>query len=160
MIASRQRGATLFIALILLVVLTVLALSSYNLSSLNQKVVGNAQFRAEMEARAIQPVELVINDYTKFLTPPTSVTTLTSGQVTVAVTGPVCQSRTPSLGESQVITSESGAPTPGGGGTSGGGSQYFDTHWRVAATATHSVTGGTATLTEGVKIKANDLDCP
>ena len=40
---SRQRGATLLVTLIMLVVLTLFAVTAFNLSSVNLKIVGNFQ---------------------------------------------------------------------------------------------------------------------
>lgn len=153
--AARQRGVTLLIALFLLIALTILGIAAYNSSALNQKVVGNAQFRTEIEGRAQQAVEQVVNDYTKFQTP--TATTTTSSTTSVTTQAPTCVSAEPSPGESQVLSSASAAPTASGTTTA---ALMTDTNWRITATVTDSNTGSVATVSQGVKIRANDLACP
>ena len=57
----RQRGATLIIALIMLVLLTLFAVSSFNTAQTNVKVVGNMQQKAEALNAAQQAVEIVLS---------------------------------------------------------------------------------------------------
>ena len=56
-----QRGATLFIALVMLVMLTMFAVSSLNSSTTNLKVVGNMQSRGEALNAAQETIETVIS---------------------------------------------------------------------------------------------------
>ena len=65
----RQRGATLFIGLVMLVVLTLFALSAFQTSSTNLKTVGNMQEREEAQNAAQQVIDTVISTAT-FLTNP------------------------------------------------------------------------------------------
>jgi len=58
---SSQRGTTLFIALVMLVMLTMFAVSSLNSSTTNLKVVGNMQSRSEALNAAQDAVETVIS---------------------------------------------------------------------------------------------------
>ena len=57
----RQRGATLIIALIMLVLLTLFAVSSFNTAQTNVKVVGNMQQKAEALNAAQQAIETVLS---------------------------------------------------------------------------------------------------
>ena len=57
----RQRGTTLVIALIMLVLLTLFAVSSLNTSRTNLKVVGNMQQRNEALNASQQTIEAVIS---------------------------------------------------------------------------------------------------
>ena len=57
----RQRGATLVIALIMLVVITLLAVSSFGTTQMNLKVVGNMQSRSEALNATQQAIETVIS---------------------------------------------------------------------------------------------------
>lgn len=57
----RQRGATLIIALIMLVLLTLFAVSSFNTANTNLKVVGNMQQKTEALNAAQQAVETVVS---------------------------------------------------------------------------------------------------
>ena len=57
----KQRGTTLIIALIMLVLLTLFAVSSFNTANTNLKVVGNMQQRSEALNAAQQAIESVIS---------------------------------------------------------------------------------------------------
>jgi Tfp pilus assembly protein PilX len=57
----RQRGATLVVALILLVVITLLAVSALGTTTMQLKVVGNMQARNEALAAAQQAIEAAIS---------------------------------------------------------------------------------------------------
>ena len=68
----RQRGVTLIIGMIMLVLITVMVISAYSLSSTNFKAVGNMQFRNEAIAAANKAIEQVVgtNFTTGFITVP------------------------------------------------------------------------------------------
>ena len=57
----RQSGATLLIGLIMLVLLTLMAVTSFNLGKSNLQIVGNMQFRNETVRAAEQAVEQAIS---------------------------------------------------------------------------------------------------
>ncbi len=60
----RQRGATLVVGLIMLVMVTLLMVSAFTLSGNNLKAVGNMQYRNEAIAAANMAIEQTINlDY-------------------------------------------------------------------------------------------------
>nr|MDP2192432.1 pilus assembly PilX N-terminal domain-containing protein [Rhodoferax sp.] len=59
--ACRQRGATLIIGLIMLVLITLIVVNAFTLSSSNLKSVGNMQVREEALAAANQAVERLIS---------------------------------------------------------------------------------------------------
>lgn len=58
---SRQRGVTLLISLIMLVILTLFAVSMIRLSNTNVMVVGNLQIQHDLEAVATQAIETDLN---------------------------------------------------------------------------------------------------
>ena len=64
-----QRGATLVVALIMLVLLTLFAVSAMNTSMVNLKVVGNMQSRSGALAAAQQTIETVLST-TQFVADP------------------------------------------------------------------------------------------
>ena len=70
MIASRyrQNGATLLVALVMLVVLTLFAISMINSSSLSLKIIGNFQKQKIMEQGARQELENFISSSGSFST--------------------------------------------------------------------------------------------
>lgn len=57
----RQEGATLLIGLIMLVLLTLMAITSFNLGKSNLQIVGNMQFRSETVRAAEEAVETAIS---------------------------------------------------------------------------------------------------
>ena len=67
---SRERGAALFFALIILGLMTVLAISAFNIGSVNLKIVSNVQARQEATAAADQAAQKVIGSTTFALSPP------------------------------------------------------------------------------------------
>jgi hypothetical protein len=60
---SRQKGvATIFVAMILLILITLLVTSAYTLSTINLKAVGNMQLREEAIAAANKAIELSLGN--------------------------------------------------------------------------------------------------
>src|SRR5262249_18507209 len=66
---NRQRGASLFISMIMLVLITLLAVSSFSLGKGNLQIVGNMQQRTQTFAAAEQAVATTIST-TQFPAPP------------------------------------------------------------------------------------------
>ena len=98
---KNQSGATLFVALVFLLIMTLFAISSINLSTVNLKIIGNMQIVKQMEAAAQDGIEQVISNPNYFvsLTEFTNPTALTIGNTTfdagkIKVSKPMCiQSR-------------------------------------------------------------------
>lgn len=94
-----QRGVTLVVALIMLVVLTLLAISAVTDSSNNLRVAGNMQQQTEAVAAAQQAIEQTLSN--NFTVAPTSAVIsvdVNNDQVadyTVNVSTPVCVNTTP-----------------------------------------------------------------
>lgn len=59
--ARAQRGATLVVSLIMLVLITLLVTTAYTLSTSNLKAVGNMQFRNEAQAAANIAIQQVLS---------------------------------------------------------------------------------------------------
>ena len=76
----RQKGATLLIGLIMLVLLTLMAITSFNLGKSNLQIVGNLQFRNETVRAAEEAVEAAISK-------PDSVTIASTSTVDVNADG-------------------------------------------------------------------------
>lgn len=57
---SKQRGATLLVSLVMLVVLTLFVLSAINLTNVNLRIVGNMQIHKEIQAAAQMGIEKII----------------------------------------------------------------------------------------------------
>lgn len=138
-----QRGATLLVSLIMLVVLTLFAVAGFNLSSVNLKIAGNFQEQKFLEAVAQQAIEQVISTPTAFnLTP--AVQTITVSGYNVSVSAPRCNYWVTAKGYTKKI----GELTP------------EDTDWEVRASVTDAVTGAQAAIVQGVRMRALAGNCP
>lgn len=81
---KRQRGTTLIVVLVMLVVLTLLAVAGMRMSTSSLQIVGNMQARKFVDNIASQAVEDVMNSIVPF-NAPTGAVTLRSGGTTVSV---------------------------------------------------------------------------
>lgn len=63
-LSNKQQGSTLLVGMIMLILLTLLAVSAIQSTTSNLQVVGNAQFREEATAAAQQAIENVISNRT------------------------------------------------------------------------------------------------
>jgi len=141
---QHQRGATLLIALIFLVILTLFAVSGMNTGIINLRTANNSQLILEAEYAAQQQVEAVLNNRANFqfaVTPPPTVTNVdvNGDSVTdfVVTTQPaICLSIKQATGFEYGFI---GTPN--------------DTVWQVTASAADSVFGASATLRQGVKVR-------
>ena len=149
---QKQRGATLIVGLIMLVLITLMVLSAFTLSSGNLKTVGNMQSKEEVMSAANVAIEQVISSPAIFTTPPSVVTTITVGSYPVAVAVPECLYSVP------VVNHTSGDQNPnifsqsGGAGGSVGAPGYRDTYWDVSATVNDGVSGASVEIHQGMKI--------
>jgi Tfp pilus assembly protein PilX len=69
--ARRERGATLLVTLVMLIIITLFAVSAFNTASVNIKTVGNMQARQEALAAATRTIEETIS-HTDFTITPTN----------------------------------------------------------------------------------------
>ncbi len=94
----RQQGATLLIGLIMLVLLTLMAVTSFRLGKSNLQIVGNMQFRNETVRAAEEAVEAAISM-------PTSVSVASAANIDVNADGTpdVAVTITPTLVQAYVV---------------------------------------------------------
>lgn len=159
-IFKRQRGASLIVGLIMLVLITLMMLTAFKLSSSNLKTVGNLQARDEATAAANAALEQVISTSTIFSA--TAVTLITADNYVTSVAIPECFYSTP------VSDNTSGDQNPnifnqtGGAGGSVRSSGYMDTYWDVKATVVDVPSGTSVEIHQGIRITlAADPDpCP
>lgn len=167
-----QRGATLLVALIMLILMTLAAITSFNLSRSNLVIVGNQQHRSEALGSARAALEEVLSS-TRFSDTPSSPlgtgTTKTydvNGDGTADVTVVVGQSGSttnppPCIKSYQVLPVDPSDPTQLGCasgvaqqfGVEGGatwGAQCADIVWEVTAVATDITTGASVTAAQGI----------
>ena len=155
--SARQRGATLVVGLIMLLLLTVAVSSAFTLSGVNLKAVANMQYRTEATAAANAAIEEVISSDAIFLTPATK--DITVAGYTVKILAPVCLRAV----DVKVDTSNDSNPNIVIEGQSGvgGATGFQDTYWNVPAQVKDSATGLEVTINQGVKIRlpANPNPC-
>lgn len=146
--ARRQRGATLLVSLIMLVVLTLFAVAGFNLSSVNLKITGNFQQQRFMEASVLQAIEQAISNTTTFTPPPLVGQTIAVNGTNVVVNPAVCYHSTPAEGYEDNLLPD---------GTFAGPE---DNVFEVRASGTDALTGARATLTQGVRVRMLPGRCP
>lgn len=137
-----QQGATLIVSLVMLVVMTLFAVSAINLSSMNLRIVGNMQTQRLMEMSAQDAIERMISTPTYYSLTPTTQNFTISG-LAVAVTAPACVRSVPATGYSATS-----------------GISPEDNDWEFIATVTDGLTGAALALTQGVRIRMLAGNCP
>ena len=147
--AGSQRGATLIIALILLVVLTLFGISAISTGIMNLRIARNTQVATEAQMAAQRVIDTQISSLATFTTPAGSTSNVdaTGAGTTysVAFSAPDCLYIRPAPGYSYSLAPL--APK--------------DTTWRVVATATDAGTGAGVRVTQGVKVRLpNNATCP
>jgi type II secretory pathway pseudopilin PulG len=145
---SRQRGATLLVSLIMLVILTLFAVTAINLSNTNLRIVGNMQMQAEATAAAQLAIENVIStsDFIITLPVPQSVDINNDGTADYTVTftpAPTCQYYKPVIKTDPV-------PTKCFGST--GAVYCYWTTWDLSAVVSDPKTGASTNIHQGVRI--------
>jgi Tfp pilus assembly protein PilX len=144
-----QRGSTLTISMIMLVLLTLFVLSAINSSTINLRIAGNTQSQDEARAAAQQAIETFVSSYANFYPAPAasaattiSINNHTSGNYTVTRTAPVCKSARQQI-PARTVDCINGQKA---------GLVCWDTIWEISATATNTSTGVAQTVTQGVTL--------
>jgi len=144
---SPQRGATLIIGLIMIVVISLIVINAFTLSSSNFKSVANMQIRDEATAAANQAVEQVISsDFTS--TPVAQIITVDVNKddtpdYSVVVAIPTC------IRATQATTA---APSDVELGAAMSAGSTWNTDWDLDATVTDAATGAQVRVRQGVRV--------
>lgn len=180
---QRQRGITLVMALIMLVVLTMLALASFNLGKSNLQVVGNMQQRDESVTAARGLLEEVVSDK-RFAESPTAAVSNPcekpnqrcvdvngdgTTDIKVAIATPTCV-KVQAIKNTELnleVKKEADCliepPSGGPEGSNTGDSLCANSVWEVQATATDQLTKATVQVTQGIAIRVakddTDTNC-
>ena len=184
--SPRQHGMTLIMALIMLVVLTLLALTSFNLGKSNLQIVSNVQHRDEAAAAAREVIEETISSTRFFdtrdamLSKPcdgdnnaTCIDTNGDGRadVKVKVPTPTCAKVAPvKLDQLKLSNADdancslSESQTFGMAGSANGDSLCANTVWDVHAVATDIDNQSTGEVVQGIAVRVPSDDsstaCP
>jgi len=137
-----QRGATLIVSLIMLVVLTLFAVSAINLSNTNLKIVGNMQAQKMMELAAQDAIEQMLSSPT-FYGLTAAARNITIFGFNVAVAAPQCILSVPASGYSATS-----------------GISPEDNDWELVARVSDNLTGAAMALHQGVRVRMLAGNCP
>ncbi len=162
----KQRGAVLFLALMLMVVLTLLVLSAVRSGNTNLHIAGNMQQQAEGTAAAQQAIEQVVSaDFTTITAASTVSVTNGSTAHNVAVAQPVCIGLFPLLNNDPSLPPGSTCITGNNNGNNGNlivsasgvppkaATSCYTQQWDVQATVLDNNSGATTTLHQGMSRK-------
>ncbi|CAM5780535.1 pilus assembly PilX family protein [Rhizobacter fulvus] len=137
-----QRGSTLVIALILLVIVTLFGISAISSSIVNLRISRNVQLAAEAQNAAQRVIDAKISDPATFSSPASAASSVdaTGAAVTYSVVfdKPTCYSLRPIPGYSYSIAAQ--APK--------------NLAWRLQATATDTNTGAKVQVRQGMQTSA------
>ena len=169
--ARRQQGATLLIALIMLVVMTLFAITAIRTGNIGLKIVGNQQAQKRMEAAAAQAVEQVVSNLGNFDSAAVILPAATAAQricinSTVAGTPPVaippntCAVVAPGSFQVDVLPVRCVAAKRQTGGSLTQAMSTYENTWEIVATVTDSLTGAKATYHQGMMIRMLASSCP
>lgn len=157
--AASQRGATLIIGLIMIVLITLVVLSAFTLSSSNLKSVGNMQMRDEVEAAANQALELVISS--SFTDAPVAqsinvdINKDGTTDYLVEVAQPVCV---------KAGAASNALPSDVELGREMSTGSTWNTDWDLVATVTDAASGAKMKVLQGVRVLLNQVQktavCP
>jgi Tfp pilus assembly protein PilV len=179
----RQRGVTLIIALIMLVLLTIMAISSLNIGSSSLQITGNAQQSAQVMNAAQGMLEQVISTPT-FADSPTNV--LDNSNCPVGMSPPSNSRCVDLYGDGKTVVNVAMTPPPacvqaravlnteldlttsdglgctlgesqnfGVAGAATGASLCSDAMWEMNAVATEQVSQAQAAITQGVAMRGS-----
>lgn len=146
-VSKGQRGATLIISLIMLVLITLMVFSSFSLSSSNLKTVGNVQVHEEAVASANEAIELVLSS--AFADAPVAqsinvdINKDGTTDYAVAIAVPSCIR---ALAGAAAGPSDVELPASLSSGST------WNTEWNITATVTDAASGAVVTVVQGVRV--------
>ena len=149
--AASQRGATLIVGLIMIVLITLVVVNAFTLSSGNLKSVGNMQMREEAVAAANEATELVISS--AFTAGPTAqsinvdINKDGTTDYVVAVAQPSCI---------KAVVSATAAPSDVELGASMSAGSTWNTDWDIDSKITDAASGAAVRVRQGVRVLLTD----
>lgn len=179
---AHQRGITLFVGMIMLVLLLLMGISAFNMTRTNTAITGNMQNRMEATNAAMQAVEETIST-TQFIDTPSNAVPNSCGtnqvcvdvngdgsdDVTVSLTPPPCIKKIQVIKNANLdLTNAAEAPCAlgvsqnlGVAGAVTGDSLCAESVWEINASAQDTVTEAVSTITTGISVRVpadNALD--
>lgn len=139
-LSKKQKGFTLIISLMLLAGMSLMVASTVNLNSVDLQISFNTKVKSSLTYSAIQAMEQVVSDVSKFYSPTDYTATVNGNSVTVH-------------------TAECLGSVPVGGYSAGFQFAPEDTYWRVKSTSTDANSGANITVYQGLRIKLPADNC-
>lgn len=157
--AHTQRGATLIIGLIMIVLITLIVVNAFSLSSTNLKAVGNMQVRNEEIAAANQAIEQVISSpFTDApVTQSLNVDINKDGvnDYVVVIAAPTCM---------RAVVAASADPSDVELDPSMSSASTWNTEWDIDSKVTDVASGASVRVRQGVRVLLSDTQktavCP
>lgn len=153
---SPQAGVTLIITLVMLVMLTLFALSAIRLANINLRIVGNYQWQKEMEVLVDSAIEQMASAATNFEGAPADRDICRDGRL--AATG-ACTLTNPKVGTVGAPRCQSSRIAPGYT-KKAGEIPPDDNAWVITATAEDAWSGARVTITRGLTVRQLAGNCP
>lgn len=151
-----QQGVTLIITLVMLVMLTLFALSAIRLANINLRIVGNYQWQKEMEVLTDSAIEQLSSAAGNFGLTPVSQDICKNGRL--AATG-TCTLLNPKVGAVSAPRCLSSRVAKGYTEKLGENPPY-DNSWVVTASAEDSWSGAKVSITRGLSVLQLADNCP
>lgn len=148
-----QRGATLLVSLVMLVVITLFVISAIRLSNVNLRIVGNYQWQKQAETMTDDAIEQVVSDINNFGTSNTDRKICADGSVT---SGTCATSQIGTVYAARCLAS-----TVASGYTKKVGEMPPDDNlWLVSATLTDTTTKSSVKIRRGISVRQLTGNCP
>jgi Tfp pilus assembly protein PilX len=156
-----QRGVTLIVALVMLVLMTLLALAAINLSTGNLKIVGNMQYQQEATSAAQSAINQVLSKGSYLSNPTTAPTSITvnvnGGAYTVAMTPPCLLSSIAIKVSELSLTNREDVKCISSGSPVNEQSDCARVTWQVKATVNDAGTKAKVELVEGATMRMDRI---
>ena len=151
-----QAGVTLIITLVMLVLLTLFALSAIRLANINLRIVGNYQWQKEMEVLVDSAIEQMASRAASFEDVPADRDICRDGRL--AAIGD-CPLGNPKVGGVRAPRCQSTRIAPGYT-KKAGEIPPDDNAWVITATAVDDWSGARVTITRGLTVRQLAGNCP
>jgi len=167
-VSRSQRGMTLLIAIIMLLVMTMFVVSMVKIGNTNSAIVANMRAQKSVDAEAQQQIEIALNQYQFFddviqrtgawVTASTTYITAADLWTTYKPSGATTASATQST-DLKVYRPQCLYFQPAAGYSALSGVAPQDTYWDIQATASDSKTGASTEIHQGIQIRLPAGNC-
>lgn len=137
-----ERGSTLMVVMVMLVVITLLGIASIRMSDSSLRVVGNMQSRKAADNLGLRAIEVTVDTVAPFTSPTAAVAFTAPAGYTVSIGNRSCTQSSPASGYSALSNI---APE--------------DNTWEFVVTVTDAFTGAATRMTQGVRVRQLAGNC-